>query len=395
MTLQEFIPPRRLLLGPGPSLVHPRVLRALSTPLLGHLDPVFLTVMNDIQSSLRMIFETEHRFTIAISGTGSAGMEASIVNLVEPGDAVIVGINGIFGTRLASVVDRCGGKAIRVEAPWGECIQPDAIEHALVRSGPVKAVAIVHAETSTGAWQPLEDIGALCRRHDALFVVDAVTSLGGLAVGVDRLGIDVCYSGTQKCLSCPPGLSPFTMSEQALAAVKARRLPCQSWYLDMGLIAEYWTEGSRAYHHTAPISMLYGLREALRLIEEEGLSARYKRHQINSNALLAGLEVLGLVPLPPAGRRLPMLNCVMVPAQIPEADIRARLLSQYGIDIGGGLGPLKGKVWRIGLMGESSTEANVLTLLNALEALFLEGGWLSTPGVALQAASRVYSHVSN
>ena len=395
MTLQEFIPPRRLLLGPGPSLVHPRVLRALSMPLLGHLDPVFLTVMNDIQSSLRMIFETEHPFTIAISGTGSAGMEASIVNLVEPGDAVIVGINGIFGTRLASVVDRCGGKAIRVEAPWGECIQPDAIEHALVRSGPVKAVAIVHAETSTGAWQPLEDIGALCRRHDALFVVDAVTSLGGLAVGVDRLGIDVCYSGTQKCLSCPPGLSPFTMSEQALAAVKARRLPCQSWYLDMGLIAEYWTEGSRAYHHTAPISMLYGLREALRLIEEEGLSARYKRHQINSNALLAGLEVLGLVPLPPAGRRLPMLNCVMVPAHIPEADIRARLLSQYDIDIGGGLGPLKGKVWRIGLMGESSTEANVLTLLNALEALFLEGGWLSTPGVALQAASRVYSHVSN
>ena len=395
MTLQEFIPPRRLLLGPGPSLVHPRVLRALSTPLLGHLDPVFLTVMNDIQSSLRMIFETEHRFTIAISGTGSAGMEASIVNLVEPGDAVIVGINGIFGTRLASVVDRCGGKAIRVEAPWGECIQPDAVEHALVRSGPVKAVAIVHAETSTGAWQPLEDIGALCRRHDALFVVDAVTSLGGLAVGVDRLGIDVCYSGTQKCLSCPPGLSPFTMSERALATVKARRLPCQSWYLDMGLIAEYWTESSRAYHHTAPISMLYGLREALRLIEEEGLSARYKRHQINSNALLAGLEVLGLVPLPPAGRRLPMLNCVMLPAQIPEADIRARLLSQYGIDIGGGLGPLKGKVWRIGRMGESSTEANVLSLLNALEALFLEGGWLSTPGVALQAASRVYSQVSS
>jgi len=393
MTLQEFTPPRRLLLGPGPSQVHPRVLRALSTPLLGHLDPAFLTVMNDIQSSLRMIFDTEHRFTIAISGTGSAGMEASIVNLVEPGDAVIVGINGIFGTRLASVVDRCGGKAIRVEAPWGECIQPDAIEHALVRSGPVKAVAIVHAETSTGAWQPLEDIGTLCRRHDVLFVVDAVTSLGGLAVGVDRLGIDVCYSATQKCLSCPPGLSPFTMSERALAAVKNRRLPCQSWYFDMGLIAEYWTESSRAYHHTAPISMLYGLREALRLIQEEGLSARYKRHHINSNALLAGLEVLGLVPLSPAGRRLPMLNCVMVPAQIPEADIRARLLSQYGIDIGGGLGPLNGKVWRIGLMGESSTEANVLTLLNALEALFLEGGWLSTPGVALQAASRVYSHV--
>ncbi|HKT36288.1 MAG TPA: alanine--glyoxylate aminotransferase family protein [Nitrospira sp.] len=394
MPFQEFIPPRRLLLGPGPSLVHPRVLRALSTPLVGHLDPAFLGVMNDIQSLLRIVFETEHRFTIAISGTGSAGMEASIVNLIEPGDAVIVGVNGVFGTRLASVVERCGGKAIRLEAPWGECIKADAIEDALVRSGPVKAVAIVHAETSTGVWQPLEDIGALCRRHDALFVVDAVTSLGGVPVGVDRLGIDVCYSGTQKCLSCPPGLSPFTMSERAVAAVKTRRTPCQSWYFDMGLIAEYWAEGSRAYHHTAPISMLYGLREALRMVEEEGLPARYKRHQTNSDALLAGLEVLALVPLPSAGRRLPMLNCVSIPTNVPEADIRARLLSQYGIEIGGGLGPLKGKVWRIGLMGESSTEANVLTLLNALEALFLESGWLRTPGEALQAASRVYSHVS-
>lgn len=391
MALQEFIPPHRLLLGPGPSLVHPRVLRALSAPLLGHLDPAFLSVMTDIQSSLRMVFETEHRFTIAISGTGSAGMEASIVNLVEPGDSVIVGINGVFGTRLASVVDRCGGKTIPVEAPWGECIEPDAIEQALARSGPIKAVAIVHAETSTGVWQPLEDIAALCRRYDALFVVDAVTSLGGLPVGVDRLGIDVCYSGTQKCLSCPPGLSPFTMSERALAAVKGRRTRCQSWYLDMSLIAEYWAEGSRTYHHTAPISMLYGLREALRLIEEEGLPARYKRHRTNSEALLAGLQELELVPLPPAGRRLPMLNCVTVPPHIPEADIRAQLLSRYGIEIGGGHGPLKGKVWRIGLMGESSTEANVLTLLNALEGLFLEGGWLRTPGVALQAASRMFS----
>jgi len=394
MALQEFIPPRRLLLGPGPSLVHPRVLRALSSPLVGHLDPLFLDVMNDIQTLLRMVFETQHPFTIAISGTGSAGMEASIVNLVEPGDSVVVGINGVFGTRLASVVDRCGGKAIRIEAPWGECIQPDAIEQALVRSGPVKAVAIVHAETSTGVWQPLAEIGALCRRHDALFVVDAVTSLGGLPVGVDRLGIDVCYSGSQKCLSCPPGLAPLTMSERGLAAVKSRRVPCQSWYLDIGLIAEYWSEGSRAYHHTAPISMLYGLREALRLVEEEGLIARYQRHRTNSEALLAGLEVLGLMPLPLPGRRLPTLNCMTLPPQIPDADLRGRLLSQYGIEIGGGLGPLKGKVWRIGLMGESSTEANVLTLLNALEALFLEGGWLSTPGVALQAASRVYSHPS-
>ncbi|HKR80641.1 MAG TPA: aminotransferase class V-fold PLP-dependent enzyme, partial [Nitrospira sp.] len=225
MTLQDFIPPPRLLLGPGPSLVHARVLRALSLPLLGHLDPIFLNVMNDIQCSLRGVFETNHPFTIAISGTGSAGMEASMVNLVEPGDSVIIGINGVFGTRLASVVERCGGKAIPVEAPWGECIQPEAVEQAIARSGPVKAVAVVHAETSTGVQQPLEDIAAVCRSHGALFVVDAVTSLGGLPVGVDRLGIDVCYSGTQKCLSCPPGLSPFTMSERALAAVKGRRTP--------------------------------------------------------------------------------------------------------------------------------------------------------------------------
>ena len=391
MVLEDFIPPRRLLLGPGPSLVHPRVLRALSAPLVGHLDPAFLAVMDDVQTLLRRSFQTENRFTIAVSGTGSAGMEASIVNLVEPDDVVVVGVNGVFGTRLASVVERCGGKVLRVEAAWGDCIDPDAVERVLARSGRVKAVAIVHAETSTGVWQPLEDIASLCRRHDTFFLVDAVTSLGGIPVDVDR--IDVCYSGTQKCLSCPPGLSPFTLSERALAAVKQRKTPCQSWYLDMGLIAEYWAQDRRAYHHTAPISMLYALREALRLVEEEGLSERFKRHQHNSDALIAGLETLGLTPLPPPGRRLPMLNCVTVPASIPEADIRATLLSQYGIEIGGGLGPLNGKVWRIGLMGESSAEAHVLTLLNALESLFIDGGWLQTPGVALQAASKVYSHV--
>jgi alanine-glyoxylate transaminase/serine-glyoxylate transaminase/serine-pyruvate transaminase len=392
MSIQNFALPPRLLLGPGPSMVHPRVLRALSAPLVGHLDPAFLTVINDIQILLRHVFQTTNRFTIAISGTGSAGMEASIVNLVEPGDAVIVGINGVFGTRLASIVERCGGKAIRVEAPWGECLDTLAIEQALRRSGPVKAVAVVHAETSTGAWQPLDSIASLCLQHGALFIVDAVTSLGGMAVDVDRIGIDVCYSATQKCLSCPPGLSPLTMSERALAAVKQRRTPCQSWYLDMALIADYWDEGMRTYHHTAPISMLYALREALRLVEEEGLPSRYRRHQKNSEALIAGLQELGLSPLPPAGQRLPMLNCVTVPAHIPEAEVRTQLLTDYGIEIGGGLGPLKDKVWRIGLMGESSTEAHVLTLLNALETLFIRGGWLSTPGTALQAASEAYSH---
>lgn len=393
MVYDDFIPPRRLLLGPGPSLVHPRVLRALASPLVGHLDPVFLAVMNDVQSLLRRTFQTENLFTIAVSGTGSAGMEASIVNLVERDDVVVVGINGVFGTRLASVVERCGGKVIRVEAPWGSCIEPDAIERVLARSERVRAVAIVHAETSTGVWQPLENIASLCRRYDTLFIVDAVTSLGGIPVEVDRVGIDVCYSGTQKCLSCPPGLSPFTLSERAVAVVKERKTACQSWYLDMGLIADYWTQDRRAYHHTAPVSMLYALREALRLIEEEGLPERFKRHQLNSDALIAGLETLGLTPLPPPGRRLPMLCCVTIPPAIPEADIRATLLSQYGIEIGGGLGPLKGKVWRIGLMGESSAEAHVLTLLNALESLFIDGGWLQTPGMALQAASKVYSHV--
>ena len=372
-------------------MVHPRVLRALSAPLLGHLDPAFLALMDDIQTLLRIVFQTKNRFTIAVSGTGSAGMEASIVNIVEPGDAVIVGVNGVFGTRLATIVERCGGKAIRVEAPWGQIIEPEAIELALRRSGPIKAVAIVHAETSTGVWQPLEPIAHLCRDHDTLFVVDAVTSLGGAPVEIDRWGIDVCYSATQKCLSCPPGLSPLTLSDRAMAAIRGRRSPCQSWYLDMALIADYWAEGTRAYHHTAPISMLYALREALRLVEEEGLSARFARHQLNSEALTAGLTELGLPPFPPAGQRLPMLTCVTVPPSIPETDIRTNLLSTYGIEIGGGLGPLKGKVWRIGLMGESSTEAHVLTLLNALEDIFIRGGWLSTPGIALQAAARVYS----
>lgn len=389
--MQDFLPPRRLLLGPGPSLVHPRVLRAMAAPLLGHLDPLFLGVMDDIQSLLRRTFATANRFTIAISGTGSAGMEAAVVNLVEPGDTVVVGINGVFGTRLATLVERCGGKAIRVEAPWGRIIEPEAIASALQRSGPVKAVALVHAETSTGVWQPIEPVGRLCRDHHALFIVDTVTSLGGAPVEVDRWGIDACYSATQKCLSCPPGLSPFTLSDRAVDAMRNRRTSCQSWYLDMALIADYWGEQTRAYHHTAPISMLYALREALRLVEEEGWAVRYARHRLNSEALIAGLAALGFDPLPLPDARLPMLSCVSLPERIDEAAVRARLLKTYGIEIGGGLGPLKGKVWRIGLMGESSTEANVLTLLNALEEIGIQSGWISTPGAALQAAARVYS----
>jgi alanine-glyoxylate transaminase/serine-glyoxylate transaminase/serine-pyruvate transaminase len=383
--------PTRVLLGPGPSLVHPRVLQAMASPLLGHLDPAFLLIMDEIQTRLRGLFRTANRFTIALSGTGSAGMEAALVNLIEPGDAVLVGVNGLFGARMVSIVERAGGKPIPVEASWGRAIDPDDVRTALVRCGPVKAVAIVHVETSTGVHQPLEAIGALCREHHALFVVDAVTSLGGLPVEVDAWGIDVCYSGTQKCLSCPPGLAPLTLSERALAGLRRRVRPCQSWYLDLAMIDDYWSEGTRAYHHTAPISMLYALREALRLIDEEGLDARVRRHRLHSLALTAGLEALGLTYVAQPGHRAPTLHCVAVPDPRQEQPARAALLQRYGIEIGGGLGPLKGAAWRIGLMGESARRCHVLTLLNALEELFIERRWRDRPGTALEAAARVYA----
>ena len=385
------MPPPRLLLGPGPSLVNPRVLRAVAAPLLGHLDPAFLQLMNEIQTMLRSVFQTGNRFTIALSGTGSAGMEALLVNLVEPGDAVIVGVNGVFGSRMATVVERCGGTPIRLEAPWGRIIEPDDVKAALARSGPVKAVALVHAETSTGAWQPLEPIGTLCREYGALFIVDAVTSLAGLPLEVDAWGIDACYSGTQKCLSCPPGLAPLTLNERALAAIRRRATACRSWYLDLSLIADYWEEGTRAYHHTAPISMLYGLREALRLVEEEGLEARFARHRLHSQALGAGLEALGLRPFAQEGHRLPSLTCATLPAGLDDGAVRTALLQRFQIEIGGGLGPLRGRVWRIGLMGESAQRSHVLTLLAALEELALEQGGLAQPGTALAAAARVYA----
>jgi alanine-glyoxylate transaminase/serine-glyoxylate transaminase/serine-pyruvate transaminase len=385
----QVAPPSRLLLGPGPSMVHPRVLQALSVPLIGHLDPVFLAMMDDIQRMLRLVFRTENGFTIAISGTGSAGMEAALLNVVEPGDAVIVGVKGLFGTRMAEIVQRCGGVVIPVEAPWGRAIEPGAVAHAFQTHARVKALAMVHAETSTGVWQPLEELGALCREHQALLVVDAVTSLAGLPVEVDAWGIDVCYSGTQKCLSCPPGLAPVTCSQRAMQAIRRRRTACPSWYFDFSLIADYWAEGKRAYHHTAPVSMLYALREALRLVLEEGLECRFARHRRHTEALLAGLEALGLRALPPDGRQLPTLLCMSLPAHVEDAAVRETLLREYNIEIGGGLGPLKGKVWRIGLMGESSTPANVLALLNALEAIFFRQGWIGEPGRAIQAASQV------
>ena len=386
----DLTPSTRVLLGPGPSMVHPRVLRAMSTPLIGHLDPEFLTIMDEIQQMLRALFRTRNAFTIPLSGTGSAGMEAALVNIIEPDDAVIVGVNGVFGTRIATIVERCGGRAVRIDAPWGQIVDPRAIEAALIQHAPVKAVAVVHAETSTGVHQPLEDIGLLCLQHHALFIVDAVTSLGGVPLEVDRWNIDIAYSGTQKCLSCPPGLAPLTVNERAFDTIRSRKSPCRSWYLDFSLIADYWASAKRAYHHTAPISMLYALREALRVIDEEGLEARVRRHFLNSRALMAGLGALGFTPFAQEGARLTTLHCVVLPPAVDDAWTRTTLLHEYGIEIGAGLGPLQGKVWRIGLMGESSTCANVWTLLGALDTVFLKRAWTDQPGLALEAASRAY-----
>ncbi len=383
--------PARLLLGPGPSLVHPRVLQAMAAPLVGHLDPAFLQLMDEIQAQLRRIFMTQNRLTIAVSGTGSAGMECALVNLIEPGDAVVVGVNGIFGTRMVSIVERCGGRPIPVHAAWGQIIEPAAMQQALRQADPVKAVAIVHAETSTGVHQPLEEIGRLCRETETLFIVDAVTSLGGMPVEVDAWGIDACYSGTQKCLSCPPGLAPLTLSERACAAMARRKAPCHSWYLDLSLVMNYWAESRRTYHHTAPISMLYALHEALRLVLDEGLEPRFARHRLHSRALLMGLATLGIHPFPQAGHRLPTLNCVTVPDGLDESALRKELLNEFHIEIGGGLGPLHGKVWRIGLMGESATRANVEALLTALESLWLRRGRVDRTGLAVDAAARAYA----
>jgi len=387
----ELNPSSRLLLGPGPSPVHPRVLRAMSTPLLGHLDPEFLVIMNEVQGMLRAAFQTTNPFTIAISGTGSAGMEAALVNVIEPGDKVVVGVNGVFGTRMADIVGRCGGTLVKLEVPWGQVFPRERLEEALRKEGKVKALAVVHAETSTGAQQPLEGLGQLCHEHGALLVVDAVTSLGGVPVEVDRNGIDVCYSGTQKCLSCPPGLAPLTLSPRALEAVKARKQRVQSWYLDLSMIADYWAEGKRAYHHTAPITMVYALREALRIVLEEGLEARFARHRRHSAALMSGLAQLGCIPNAAEGHRLPSLNCVKTPQGVEEAPIRKALLLDGNIEIGGGLGPLVGKVWRVGLMGEGARQESVFAVLAALEQALAKAGRDVKAGSALTAAAQAYS----
>jgi alanine-glyoxylate transaminase/serine-glyoxylate transaminase/serine-pyruvate transaminase len=377
-------------MGPGPSDIPPRVLAALAAPTVGHLDPYFLRIMDETQSMLRQVFCTQNRLTLAISGTGSAGMETCVVNLVEPGDRVLVGVNGVFGGRMADVARRCGAEVTTLERPFGEVFTPEEVAAAVQQVHP-KVVGLVHAETSTGALQPLDEIARIVHEGGGLLLVDCVTSLGGLPVEIDRWGIDAAYSGTQKCLSCPPGLAPVTFSPRAEEAIRRRQTKVASWYLDTTLIANYWSDKSRAYHHTAPINMNFALHEALRAVLEEGLEQRFARHRRNHLALRAGLEALGLEYAVAESYRLPMLNAVKIPTGADDKAVRARLLEEYGIEIGGGLGPMAGKTWRIGLMGETSQPRNVLLFLAALEACLMAQGVRVPAGAGVAAANASYA----
>jgi alanine-glyoxylate transaminase / serine-glyoxylate transaminase / serine-pyruvate transaminase len=386
-SLPEFHPPRRILLGPGPSPVDDRVMRAMAAPVMGHLDPLFLKCMDDIQVLLRYVFETQNRLTIPVSGTGSAGMEATVATLLEPGDEIVICANGYFGERMCEMVTRLGAKCLRVEAEWGKPMDLDKVRAAWNGS---KACAIfaVQAETSTGVLQPIAPLREMANERDGLLLIDAVTSLGAHQVAVDKNGIDGCYSGTQKGLSCPPGLAPVTFSERALNKMKSRKSKPTSWYLDLGLLANYWGS-ERTYHHTAPISMNYALREGLRIIVEEGLEARRRRHELNHRALVAGIEAMGLKMHVDPEYRLWTLNTMRVPDGVDDARVRKRLLDEFNIEIGGGLGVLKGRIWRIGLMGGGSTANNVLLLLAALEECLVAEGF-KVRGSGVSAAESVY-----
>ncbi len=355
----------RILLGPGPSNTPPRVLEALARPTIGHLDPTFLEIMDEVREKLRKLFQTKNEMTIPMSGTGSSGMETLFVNLVEPGDRALICVNGVFGTRMVDVAERCGAEVHRMDVPWGRVFeQKDIIRTA--REIKPKVVAIVHAETSTGAHQPVDELGAACHDIGAMFFLDCVTSLGGAPVKIDEWGVDAAYSGTQKCLSCPPGLSPVTLSPRAVEVLDNRKSKVQSWYLDLTMIRNYWGS-ERVYHHTGPINMIYGIDEALNIILEEGLENRFARHLEMHNKLKEGLSELGLSYVSQEGHHLPMLNAVGIPEGVDDAAVRGKLLNDFGIEIGGGLGDFKGKAWRIGIMGHSATSENVNAVLDALK----------------------------
>ena len=369
MTIASFNPPVRTLMGPGPSDVHPRVLAALSRPTIGHLDPKFVEMMDEVKELLQYAFQTKNALTMPVSAPGSAGMETCFVNLVEPGDKVIVCANGVFGGRMKENVERLGGVAMMVEDTWGEPVDPNKVADAFKKNPDAKILAFVHAETSTGALSDAKSLVALAHRHNALAIVDAVTSLGGVPLKVDDWGIDAIYSGTQKCLSCPPGLSPVSFSERAVAKIKARKTKVASWFLDLTLVMGYWGAGAkRTYHHTAPVNALYGLHEALVMLQEEGLENAHARHLRHHQALRAGLENLGFEYIGKDGARLPQLNAVKLPAGVDEAKLRAILLNEFNLEVGAGLGALAGKILRIGLMGHASNNRNVLFCLAALEA---------------------------
>ncbi|CAA7617596.1 alanine--glyoxylate aminotransferase family protein [Magnetospirillum sp. UT-4] len=386
--IRPFSPPTRMLMGPGPSDVHPRVLAAMARPTIGHLDPAFIGLMDEIKALLHYAFATANPLTMPVSGPGSAGMEACFVNLVEPGDTVVVCVNGVFGGRMKENVERLGATALVVEDAWGDPVDPMKVKAALAAHPGAKALAFVHAETSTGVESDAATLCRLAREAGALSIVDAVTSLGGIPVPVDEWGADAVYSGSQKCLSCAPGLSPVTFSPRAVAAMAARKGKCRSWFLDFALVTAYWGSGAkRAYHHTAPINALYGLHESLVMLHEEGLEAAWARHARCHAALVAGLEAMGLPLAVAPAHRLPQLNSVRVPDGIDEGLVRARLLERFGLEIGAGLGALAGKVWRIGLMGQSATPSHVLACLTALETVLSGLNAPIRPGAAVPAAN--------
>ncbi len=385
--------PYRLLLGPGPSVVHPRVYRAMQQPVIGYLDPVFIQLLDDTQRPLRTVFRTENDFTMAISGTGTAGMEAAIYNVVEPGDTVVICQNGYFGMRMEAMARRCGAEVVAIQQEWGRIIEAEQVGAALKDAGRVKVVAIVHGETSAGVLQPLEEISRIAHEHGALLLVDAVTSLSGCELRIDDWGIDVCFSGTQKCLSAPPGMAPLTMNEQAMHVVMNRSEPARSWYLDVSMLQGYWGGGNaRAYHHTPPMTMLYALREGLRIVLEEGLEPRIARHLRNARAFWAGVEAMGLTLHVEEKHRLPPLTTVRVPEGIDEMALRQGLLFEHNIEIGRGFGNLEGKVWRIGLMGYGSSEENVLALLFALETQLAKQRFGLDRGAGVAAAARAFAN---
>jgi alanine-glyoxylate transaminase/serine-glyoxylate transaminase/serine-pyruvate transaminase len=387
MKIASFHPPARTLMGPGPSDVNPRILEAMSRPTIGHLDPVFVAMMDDLKALLQQALLTRNQVTLPVSAPGSAGMETCFVNLVEPGDKVAVCQNGVFGGRMKENVERCGATAVMVQDTWGEPVDPDKLEDALKANPDIRTVAFVHAETSTGAQSDVKTLVEIAHRHDCLAIVDAVTSLGGSPLKVDEWGVDAVYSGSQKCLSCTPGLSPVSFNERAVERLRSRSHRVQSWFLDLSLVLGYWGEGAkRTYHHTAPINALYGLHEALVVLHEEGLEQSWARHARMHSALRAGLEAMGLELVVSEPHRLPQLNAVRVPDGIDEAAVRRRLLEDYSLEIGAGLGAMAGKVWRIGLMGYAANPRNVQFCLGALDAVLAEMKAPIQAGVAVAAA---------